>query len=97
MERYKNKWFRLTLEKDLKTESLGVNVHCKEDAIYVTVPPYEPNMSEYEESTILREDMETEKIVNKIKDFTKDYQIKVDLEKAVYGDNIKLKLKVENV
>ena len=97
MERYKNKWFRLTLEKDLKTESLGVNVHCKEDAIYVTVPPYAPNMSEYEESTNLREDMETEKIVNKIKDFTKDYQIKVDLEKAVYGDNIKLKLKVENV
>ena len=39
MERYKNKWFRLTLEKDLKTQDLGVNVHCKEDGIYLTVPP----------------------------------------------------------
>ena len=97
MEKYKNKWFRLTLEKDLKTESFGVNVHCKEDAIYITVPPYAPNMSEYEESTIIREDCETEKIVNKIKEFTKDYGVNVVLEKAVYGDNIKIKLKVENV
>ena len=38
MERYKNKWFRLTLEKDLKKESLGVNIHCKEDGIHMTVP-----------------------------------------------------------
>ena len=54
-------------------------------------------MSEYEESTIIREDYETEKIVNKIKEFTKDYGVNVVLEKAVYGDNIKIKLKVENV
>ena len=38
MERYKNKWFRLTLEKDLKNEALGVNLHCKEDGMYITVP-----------------------------------------------------------
>ena len=35
MERYKNKWFRLTLERDLKTQDLGVNIHCKEDGIYI--------------------------------------------------------------
>ena len=43
MERYKNKWFRLALEKDLKTQDLGVNIHCKEDGIHVTVPPPPPS------------------------------------------------------
>tara|TARA_R110001583_G_scaffold32478_1_gene110752 strand:- start:33 stop:326 length:294 start_codon:yes stop_codon:yes gene_type:complete len=96
MERYKNKWFRLSLEKDLKTQDLGVNVHCKENGMYITVPPHPPNMSEYEEEVIIREDRDTEKIVDKVKEFTKDYGVNVELERAVYGDNIKLKLKVEN-
>ena len=47
MERYKNKWFRLTLEKDLKTRDLGVNVHCKEDGIHITVPPYPPTGDDF--------------------------------------------------
>ena len=100
MERYKNKWFRLTLEKDLKTQDLGVNVHCKEDGIHITVPPYPStgdDSSDNYEQEILREDYDTERIVNKIKEATKDYDINVELEKALYGDNIKLKLKVENV
>jgi len=99
MERYKNKWFRLTLEKDLKTQDLGVNVHCKEDGIYITVPPYPPTGDDFTDDyakEILREDYDTKRIVDKIKDFTKDYDINVKLEKALYGDNIKLKLKVEN-
>ena len=100
MERYKNKWFRLTLEKDLKTQDLGVNVHCKEDGIYITVPPHPStgdDFTDYYAKEILREDHDTKRIVDKIKDFTKDYDINVELEKALYGDNIKLKLKVENV
>tara|TARA_R110000824_G_scaffold106795_2_gene252495 strand:+ start:273 stop:569 length:297 start_codon:yes stop_codon:yes gene_type:complete len=97
MERYKNKWFRLSLEKDLKTQDLGVNIHCKEDGMFITVPPHPPNMSEYEEMVIIREDRDTENIVNRVKEFTKDYGVTVELEKAIYGDNIKLKLKVENV
>tara|TARA_R110002110_G_scaffold351583_1_gene561578 strand:- start:533 stop:826 length:294 start_codon:yes stop_codon:yes gene_type:complete len=96
MERYKNKWFRIGLEKDLKNQDLGINIHCKEDAMYITVPPPPPNMSEYEEMTIIREDHDTENIVNRVKEYTKDYGICVELEKAVYGDNIKLKLNVEN-
>jgi hypothetical protein len=100
MERYKNKWFRLTLEKDLKTQDLGVNVHCKEDGIYITVPPHPSTGDDFTDDyakEILREDHDTKRIVDKIKDFTKDYDINVELEKALYGDNIKLKLKVENV
>ena len=90
MERYKNKWFRLTLEKDLKNEALGVNLHCKEDGMYITVPPY-PTTGDK-----LREDYDTQILVERINKFVKDYQVRVNLEEALYGDNIKIKLKVEN-
>ena len=95
--RYNNKYFREVLEKDLKDKDLGVNIHCKEDGIHITVPPYpltgEPYTDDYA-TQILREDHDTEMIVNKIKEATQEYSIKVDLEKALYGDNIKIKLKV---
>ena len=95
MGRYKNKWFRLSLEKDLKNQDLGVNVHCKEDGMHITIPPaYEPLS---EEMMRVKEDLDTEKIVSRLKEFTKDYGVTVELEKAIYGDNIKLKLKVKNV
>tara|TARA_B100001564_G_scaffold336951_1_gene327542 strand:- start:291 stop:593 length:303 start_codon:yes stop_codon:yes gene_type:complete len=100
MERYKNKWFRLTLEKDLKTQDLGVNVHCKEDGIYLTVPPYPTSGDKFTDDyakEILRENHDTKRLVDRVKNLVKDYEINVDIEKALYGDNIKIKLKVENV
>ena len=99
MERYKNKWFSLTLEKDLKKESFGVNIHCKEDGIHMTVPPYPTSGDDFTDTyskEMLKEDYETTLLVKKIQNFVKDYQINVDLESAVYGDNIKIKLNVEN-
>tara|TARA_R110000824_G_scaffold26602_1_gene91158 strand:+ start:2878 stop:3180 length:303 start_codon:yes stop_codon:yes gene_type:complete len=99
MERYKNKWFRLTLEKELKSNNLGVNVHCKEDGIHLTVPPYPLTGDELTDNyanEIIKEDYQTDFLVEQIKKLTKDYQIKVHLEKAIYGDNIKIKLTVEN-
>tara|TARA_R100001163_G_C4982960_1_gene138411 strand:+ start:191 stop:493 length:303 start_codon:yes stop_codon:yes gene_type:complete len=100
MERYKNKWFRRTLEKDLKTESLGVNIHCKEDAIYLTVPPYPTtgdNFTDNYAKEILIEDYNTKRLIDKVNNFIKDYEVIAALDKAIYGDNIKIKLKVENV
>ena len=97
--RYKNKYFREVLEKDLKDKDLGVNIHCKEDGIHITVPPHPLTGDDFTDdygAEVLREDHDTERIVNKIKEFTKNYQIKVDLEKAIYGDNIKIKLKVDD-
>tara|TARA_R110000765_G_C18711300_1_gene583062 strand:- start:167 stop:466 length:300 start_codon:yes stop_codon:yes gene_type:complete len=97
--RYKNKYFREVLEKDLKEKDLGLNIHCKEDGIHITVPPYpitEDDFTNNYGTQILREDYDTEIIVNKIKELTINYQIKVDLEKAIYGDNIKLKFKVDD-
>ena len=96
--RYQNKYFREVLEQDFQDRDIGVNIHCKEDGIYITVPPYpitcEDGYNYGFETEILREDHDTERIVNKIKEIMKDYSLKVDLEKAVYGDNIKIKLKV---
>jgi len=96
--RYQNKYFREVLEQDFQNRDIGVNIHCKEDGIYITVPPYpitcEDGYNYGFETEILREDHDTERIVNKMKEIMKDYSLKVDLEKAVYGDNIKIKLKV---
>ena len=81
MGRYKNKWFRLSLEKDLKNQDLGVNVHCKEDGMHITIPPaYEPLS---EEMMRVKEDLDTEKIVSRLKEFTKDYGVTVELELKV--------------
>jgi len=95
--RYNNKYFREVLEKDLKDKDFGFNIHCKEDGIHITVPPYPLTGDDFTDdygTQIIREDHDTEIIVNKIKEATKEYSIKVDLEKALYGDNIKIKLKV---
>ena len=95
--RYQNKYFREVLEKDFQSKDLGVNIHCKEDGIHITVPPYpitEDSFTNDYADQLLREDHDTERIINKIKETMKDYSLKVDLDKALYGDNIKIKLKV---
>ncbi len=97
--RYKNKYFREVLEKDLKEYDLGVNIHCKVDGIHVTVPPYPITGDDFTDSyanQTLREDYDTDRIVREIKKVTKSYKIKVDLDRTIYGDNIKIKLKVND-
>ena len=98
--RYKNKYFREVLEKALKDKDLGVNIHCKEDGIHITVPPYPTTEDSFTNSyadQLLREDYDTERIINKIKETIKDYSLQVDLEKAIYGDNIKIKLIIDEL
>tara|TARA_R110001583_G_scaffold127043_2_gene278653 strand:- start:4967 stop:5269 length:303 start_codon:yes stop_codon:yes gene_type:complete len=95
--RYKNKYFREVLEKDFQSKDLGVNIHCKDDGIHVTVPPYPMTGDDFTNdygTQILREDYDTERIVKAIQLVAKEYFLKVELEKALYGDNIKIKLKV---
>jgi len=97
--KYQNKYFREVLERDLQDKDLGVNIHCKEDGIHITVPPYPITGEDFTDdyaTQILKEDCDTERIINKIKELTKEYQIKVNLEKAIYGDNIKIKLKIDD-
>ena len=85
--------------KGLKECDLGVNIHCKVDGIYITVPPYPITGDDFTDSyanQILREDYDTDRIVKAIKLITKSYNIKVDLDRTIYGDNIKIKLKVND-
>ena len=96
--KYNNKYFREVLEKDLQEKDLGVNIHCREDGIHITVPPYPPTSDKFTSDygqELLRENYDTERIVNKVKESIQDYKIKVVLDNAVYGDNIKIKLKVQ--
>ena len=97
--RYKNKYFREALEKDLQSRDLGVNIHCREDGIYITVPPYpitEDSFTNSYADQLLREDHDTERIVKAVKIVAKEYSINIDLDKALYGDNIRIKLKVDD-
>tara|TARA_R110002020_G_scaffold211589_1_gene417820 strand:+ start:1527 stop:1922 length:396 start_codon:yes stop_codon:yes gene_type:complete len=97
--RYQNKYFREVLEKDLKERDLGVNIHCKEDGIHITVPPYpivEDSFTNDYADQLLREDYDTERIVKAVQIVAKEYSVSIDLEKAVYGDNIRIKLKVDD-
>ena len=69
--KYRNKYFREVLEKDLKDKDLGVNIHCKEDGIHVTVPPYPITGDDFTDSyanQTLREDYDTDRIVKAIKE-----------------------------
>jgi hypothetical protein len=98
--KYKNKYFREVLEKDLKEHDMGVNIHCKEDGIYMTVPPYPPTGDEFTDdygAQILREDYDTERLVKKIKDIITPYGIEIKSTNAVYGDNIKIKLNINEL
>ena len=97
--RYQNKYFREVLEKDLKEKDLGVNIHCREDGIHITVPPYpitEDSFTNSYADQLLREDYDTKRIVKAVKIVAEEYNINIDLDKAVYGDNIRIKLKVDD-
>ena len=96
--RYKNKYFREVLQKDLQSRDLGVNIHCRQDGIHITVPPYPVTEDSFTNSyadQLLREDYDTERIVKAVKIVAKEYSVNIDLEKAVYGDNVRIKLKVD--
>ena len=88
--RYKNKYFREVLEKDLKDKDLGVNIHCKEDGIHITVPPYSPTGDDFTDdygTQTLREDYDTDLVVNKIKEVSqkRNFHSFSDLEIMFFG------------
>ena len=98
--KYKNKYFREVLEKDLKEQDLGVNIHCREDGIYMTVPPYPPTDDSFTDNygkELLKENYNMEYLINKIKDITTPYNIIVKSVDTVYGENIKIKLNIDEL
>lgn len=89
--KYKNKYFREVLERDLKEQGLGVNVHCKEDAIYFTIPPYPDTINKFPG---IYHNWKTKALVKKIKKLVSNYNIDVTPNETIYNDNRKIKLKV---
>ena len=74
--KYKNKYFREVLEKDLKEQELGINIHCKEDGIYMTIPPYPPTGDSFTDEygqELLKENYDTQDLLSKIKNLITPY------------------------
>ena len=95
--RYENKYFREVLENDLKEHALGVNIHCREDGIHITVPPYPITGDDFTDdygAETIKEEQNTEIVVSKIKDIISKYEIGVTSTNAIYGDNVKIKLNI---
>ena len=93
-ERYKNKYIRQIFEERLKEENFGVNVHCREDGTYLTIPPATIyNLHESNENVDKIED----EIVEKLVKVGKTLQLDSKLDYSLHGDNIQIKIDVTNV
>ncbi len=93
--RNNNKYFREVLEKDLKEKDLGVNIHCKDDGIHITVPPT-PTYTDFVKETPI-EAFNIENFIEKIRNLIVNYNIDIQLEELKNKDNIKLKFKVNEI
>tara|TARA_R110002020_G_scaffold465075_2_gene686262 strand:- start:808 stop:1116 length:309 start_codon:yes stop_codon:yes gene_type:complete len=96
-ERYQNKYIRQILEERLREENFGANIHCKEDATYITIPPATVSqLYETQENVDEKEDKIVESIVKKTKLIAKEIQLDSNLDYVLHGDNIKIKLNITN-
>ena len=90
---YTNKYFREVLEKDLKTQELGVNIHCKEDCIHITVPPRPVNdeFTNQDGKEFLKENYNTDILIKNVKKILQPYQIGIKSTNVEYSENIKIR------
>ena len=96
-ERYQNKYIRQILEERLREENFGANIHCREEGTYITIPPATVSqLYETQEKVDEKEDKIVERIVNKTKLIATELQLDSNLDYALYGDNIKIKLNITN-
>tara|TARA_R110000744_G_scaffold360393_1_gene467909 strand:+ start:570 stop:878 length:309 start_codon:yes stop_codon:yes gene_type:complete len=96
-ERYKNKYIRQIFEERVRDENFGVNVHCRESGMYLTIPPATVlDLYESQENVDKIEDRMVEKLVDKVNKISKTLDLESKLEYALHGDNIQIKIKVIN-
>jgi len=97
-ERYKNKYIRQIFEKRIKEENFGVNAHCREDGLYLTIPPTSVvDLYETHQEVDKKEDKMVSVLVEKIKKISKTLYLESKLEYVLHGDNIQIKMVVTNV
>ena len=80
------------LEKYVRDQKPWYNIHCREDYIQVTIPPYPVN-----EEIDTNEEMserQVEQVINEIKGYMETFGVGTEFDYALYGDNIKIKFNV---
>ena len=96
-ERYKNKYIRQIFEERIRQENFGVNVHCRESGVHLTIPPASVvELHESQENLDKIEDKIVETLVDRVNRIGKTLYLECELEYALHGDNIQIKIKVKN-
>jgi len=96
-ERYKNKYIRQLLEERLKEKGFGVNIHCRESGVHITIPPASiVDLYETQEDVDKKEDKMVDTLVSNVSVIAKTLYLETTLESVLYGDNIQIKIKVIN-
>jgi|TARA_R110000824_G_scaffold10180_2_gene45138 hypothetical protein len=96
-ERYKNKYIRQLLEERLKEKGFGVNIHCKESGVYLTIPPASTlDLYETKEEVDNKEDKMVDILVSGVSEIAKTLYLESSLDYVLHGDNIQIKIKVKN-
>mgnify|MGYP007004763863 FL=1 len=83
---------RKYLEKYVRDQKPWYNIHCREEYIQVTIPPY-PINEEFDTQEGIAE-RQVEKAIKEIKGYMETFGICTDFDYALYGDNIKIKFNV---
>lgn len=81
------------LEKYVRDQKPWYNIHCREDYIQVTIPPYPIN-----EDVDTEEEMserQVEQVIKEIKGYMETFGVDTEFDYALYGDNIKIKFNVK--
>ena len=83
---------RKYLEKYVRDQKPWYNIHCREEYIQVTIPPYPVNEGVETEEEM--DERQVEKAIKEIKEYMETFGIGTDFDYALYGDNIKIKFNV---
>lgn len=81
------------MEKYVRDQKPWYNIHCREDYIQVTIPPYPINEDiDTEEGMAERQ---VEQVISEIKEHMETFGVDTEFDHALYGDNIKIKFNVK--
>ena len=83
---------RKYLEKYVRDQKPWYNIHCREEYIQVTIPPYPVNEGLETQEDL--EDRQVEQATKEIKEYMKIFGVGAEFDHAIYGDNIKIKFNV---
>tara|TARA_R110001583_G_scaffold27226_1_gene97599 strand:- start:955 stop:1239 length:285 start_codon:yes stop_codon:yes gene_type:complete len=84
---------RKYLEKYVRDQKPWYNIHCREEYIQVTIPPYPVN--EEVDTDEKMSERQVEQVIREIKEYMGTFGVGTEFDHALYGDNIKIKFNVK--